>query len=74
MPDIWAVADQVQPAFEELRELAGVRDPTIVKSAAPVTRTVDVTDANGNGNGAPKRRKQPTKKAKTTKKATGTTR
>lgn len=78
VPDIWAVADQVQPAFEELRELAGVRDPTIVKSAAPVTRTVDVTDANGkgsaNGNGAAKRRKQPTKKAKKTKKAAGTTR
>ncbi len=39
VPDIWDVAEQVQPAFEELKVLAGTADPTIVKSPAPVTAT-----------------------------------
>jgi WS/DGAT/MGAT family acyltransferase len=41
VPDVWEVAEQVQPAFEELRRVAGLRDPTITKQPAPVTRTVD---------------------------------
>ena len=48
VPDIWDLADQVQPAFEELKAVAGERDPSIVKGAAPVTTTVDLsTGANG---------------------------
>ncbi len=39
VPDIWEVAAQVRPAFEELKQLAGITDPTIVKGAAPVTVT-----------------------------------
>ena len=39
VPDIWEVAAQVEPAFEELRQLAGLSDPTITKTAAPVTQT-----------------------------------
>lgn len=39
VPDIWEVAAQVRPAFEELKQLAGLTDPTIIKSAAPVTVT-----------------------------------
>ena len=37
--DIWDLAAAVQPAFEELKQLAGVVDPTLVKRAAPVTAT-----------------------------------
>ena len=39
VPDIWDVAAQVRPAFEELKQIAGITDPTIIKSAAPVTTT-----------------------------------
>ena len=39
VPDIWEVAAQVRPAFDELLELAGSIDPTITKPPAPVTRT-----------------------------------
>jgi hypothetical protein len=39
VPDIWEVAAQVQPAFDELKQLAGIVDPTIVKDPAPVTDT-----------------------------------
>jgi WS/DGAT/MGAT family acyltransferase len=38
VPDVWDVAGMVQPAFEELRQLAGLIDPTITKPPAPVTR------------------------------------
>ena len=41
VPDIWEVADQVGPAFDELRQLAGETDPTIIKAAAPVTSRRD---------------------------------
>jgi len=37
VPDVWEVAGMVQPAFEELRQLAGAIDPTITKPPAPVT-------------------------------------
>jgi WS/DGAT/MGAT family acyltransferase len=77
VPDIWDVAAQVQPAFDELRQLAGVHDPTIVKSAAPVTPTASTPSSNGarkatskgsgkgsaNGSGAPARKKSKKKKA-----------
>jgi hypothetical protein len=59
VPDIWEVAAQVQPAFDELRQLAGEKDPTIVKPAAPVTPTAAAAAAR---NGAPKKKKS-TKKA-----------
>ncbi|MFZ4517234.1 MAG: WS/DGAT/MGAT family O-acyltransferase [Microthrixaceae bacterium] len=39
VPDIWDVAGAVQPAFDELKRLAGITDPTIVKAPAPVTPT-----------------------------------
>ncbi|CAN5529278.1 wax ester/triacylglycerol synthase family O-acyltransferase [soil metagenome] len=41
VPDIWEVAAQVKPAFEELKQLAGIADPRIVKTAAQVTTTSD---------------------------------
>ncbi len=37
VPDVWTVAAQVEPAFEELKALAAEKDPTLVKKAAPVT-------------------------------------
>lgn len=40
VPDVWDVAALAEPAFEELRQLAGTVDPTITKRAAPVTTTV----------------------------------
>ncbi len=45
VPDIWDVAAQVEPAFDEVLDAAGRVDPTVTKTAAPVTPTVD---ANGN--------------------------
>ncbi len=39
VPDIWDLAAQVRPAFEELLQLAGATDPTITKAPAPVTNT-----------------------------------
>jgi WS/DGAT/MGAT family acyltransferase len=39
VPDIWDLAGAVQPAFDELKQVAGIKDPTIVKRAAPVTAT-----------------------------------
>jgi diacylglycerol O-acyltransferase / wax synthase len=49
VPDIWEIAALVQPAFDELKQLAGIVDPTIVKDPAPVTdpadeATVDLRD------------------------------
>lgn len=38
VPDVWDVAAQVRPAFDELRALAGQIDPTITKPPAPVTQ------------------------------------
>lgn len=40
VPDVWDLAGEVGPAFEELRQHAGLTDPTIVKKPAPVTPTV----------------------------------
>ena len=74
VPDIWAVAAQVEPAFEELRRLAGEKDPTIVKSAAPVTPTADAAvRRNGNGNGSGKKSKKATAKRATGATAKGST-
>ena len=39
--DVWDLAADVGPAFDELVELAGVSDPTLVKQPAPVTPTSD---------------------------------
>ncbi|MCO5319269.1 MAG: wax ester/triacylglycerol synthase family O-acyltransferase [Microthrixaceae bacterium] len=39
VPDVWELAEAVRPAFEELLALAEERDPTVTKSAAPVTAT-----------------------------------
>lgn len=39
VPDVWELAGAVQPAFDELKALAGENDPTIVKPPAPVTPT-----------------------------------
>lgn len=39
VPDVWDLAAWMQPAFDELKALAGRTDPTLVKSAAPVTAT-----------------------------------
>jgi diacylglycerol O-acyltransferase len=82
VPDIWEVAAQVQPAFEELRQLAGEQDPTIVKSAAPVTPTTEAVarrngaggDAGASSTGAAKKKAKSKPKAKAKKaKATAAT-
>jgi len=39
VPDVWELAAQVQPAFDELKALAGEVDPTITKQPAPVVAT-----------------------------------
>lgn len=39
VPDVWKLADAVQPAFDELVALAEEKDPTVTKSAAEVTAT-----------------------------------
>lgn len=39
VPDVWNLADAVQPAFDELVALAEEKDPTVTKSAASVTAT-----------------------------------
>ena len=39
VPDVWDLAAAVEPAFDELVSLAETRNPTLVKSAAPVTAT-----------------------------------
>jgi hypothetical protein len=63
VPDIWEVAAQVQPSFDELRALAGEKDPTIVKSAAPVTRTVDPSSTGNGSDGAARSTKKKKSKA-----------
>ncbi len=62
VPDVWEVAAQVRPAFEDLRELAGHIDPTIVKAPAPVTATT------GNGTRGKKKSPAGTRKTKATTK------
>jgi hypothetical protein len=37
--DVWDLAAEVGPAFDELVALAGLTDPTLVKRPAPVTPT-----------------------------------
>ncbi len=39
VPDVWDVAAAVDPAFEEILALAEQKDPTVTKTAAPVTAT-----------------------------------
>jgi hypothetical protein len=39
MDDLWDLAADVTPAFQELVDLAGAIDPTLVKRPAPVTPT-----------------------------------
>jgi diacylglycerol O-acyltransferase / wax synthase len=58
VPDVWELAGMVQPAFEELKQLAGAIDPTIVKPPAPVTGTGAKANGSKRGAnaGAPKRR------------------
>ena len=63
--DIWDLAAAVEPAFEELKQLAGVVDPTITKGPAPVT----ATSARAK-KAATSTRKKPAKKA-APRKATG---
>jgi WS/DGAT/MGAT family acyltransferase len=48
VPDIWEVAAQVAPAFEELKQVAGLNDPTITKAAAPVTQTSQAPSVESN--------------------------
>jgi hypothetical protein len=48
VPDIWQVAAQVAPAFEELKQVAGLNDPTITKAAAPVTQTSQAPSVESN--------------------------
>ncbi|CAB4697614.1 unannotated protein [freshwater metagenome] len=48
VPDIWQVAAQVGPAFEELKQVAGLSDPTITKTAAPVTQTSQAPSVEAN--------------------------
>lgn len=48
VPDVWTVAAQVEPAFEELKALAAEKDPTLVKKAAPVT-TIPATTRRAAG-------------------------
>ncbi len=57
--DIWEVAAQVQPAFDEIRDLAAAKDPTIVEPAAPITPTAS----------AAKKKPAPRKRAAAAKKA-----
>jgi hypothetical protein len=53
VPDIWDLADAVDAAFEEIRQAAGVIDPTIAKAPAPVTSTRRRTGAaHGAANGS----------------------
>jgi hypothetical protein len=59
VPDIWEVAAQVQPAFDEIRDLAAAKDPTIVEPAAPITPTAS----------AAKKKPAPRKRAAAAKKA-----
>ena len=56
VPDVWDMAAQVEPAFDELKQLAGDKNPTLVKKAAPVTQIPAAT------------RNRTTKKAATAKK------
>lgn len=63
VPDVWEVAAQVRPAFDELRQLAGHVDPTIVKAPAPVTPTAT------NGSRGKKKASAGTGKAKSSPKA-----
>jgi len=62
VPDVWDLAALVQAAFDELKELAGSVDPTIVKAPAPVTAT---------STRAKKAAKKPAGAAKKPKKADG---
>lgn len=39
VPDVWDLAEAVQPAFDELVALAEQKDPASMKAAAPVTAT-----------------------------------
>lgn len=66
VPDIWDVAAQVKPAFEELKQLAGITDPTIVKAPAPVTVTSAPPESAGTAKKPPRKaapRKRPAAKA-----------
>ena len=63
VPDIWDLAAQVRPAFEELLQLAGAKDPTIVKAPAPVTQTATPPAAKKAPAKKPTAKKAPAKKA-----------
>lgn len=39
VPDVWKLAEAVQPAFDELLALTEQKDPTVTKAAASVTAT-----------------------------------
>ena len=60
--DIWDLAAAVQPAFEELKQLAGVVDPTLIKRAAPVTATSTRAKKAATAVKRPAAKKSPTKR------------
>lgn len=55
VPDVWRLAELVQPSFDELREVAGSIDPTITKPPAPVTSTVARRNGAARGPGRQRR-------------------
>ncbi|MFM7069750.1 MAG: WS/DGAT/MGAT family O-acyltransferase [Actinomycetes bacterium] len=63
VPDVWELAALVQPAFDELKQLAGATDPTITKAPAPVTPTTTrakkATTASGAASAGDKGSKRP---------------
>lgn len=75
IPDVWDLSAAVDPAFDEIKQVAASRNPTIVKRAAPVTeipaaarnRPSPTRTTNQNGStGTP----PPASKAKATKRTT----
>lgn len=68
VPDVWDMAAGVDHAFDELRQIAGINDPTIVKSAAPVTPTSKAAKRSA-ASGRTAAKKPTRKKASAKKKA-----
>lgn len=69
VPDVWDLAAAVAPAFRELLALAEEADPTVTKSAAPVTATSKAAKKSARKGAKPKKKSQVGKGSKATAEA-----
>lgn len=63
VPDVWKLAEAVQPAFDELLALTEQKDPTVTKAAASVTATSKAAKKEAAASRKASAKKAPAKKA-----------